>query len=56
VQALSTAGLWGYPCPAAEMYREIQLYDPELRAELFDSLVRPILLHGAEIWAVLLGR
>jgi hypothetical protein len=32
---------------------EIQLYDPGLRAELFDSLVRPIMLHGAkieEIW------
>jgi hypothetical protein len=28
----------------------MQLYDLRLRAELFDSLVRPILLHGAEIW------
>jgi hypothetical protein len=28
---------------------EIQLYDPGLLAELFDSLVRPILLHGAVI-------
>jgi hypothetical protein len=29
---------------------EIHLYDPGLRVELFDSLVRPVLLHGLEIW------
>jgi hypothetical protein len=29
---------------------EIHLYDPGLRAELFDSLIRPVLLHGLEIW------
>jgi hypothetical protein len=29
---------------------EIWLYDPGLRAELFDNLVRENLLHGGEIW------
>jgi hypothetical protein len=49
VQALSTAGRHATHA-LRQRCIEIQLYDPGLRAELFDSLVRPILLHGAEIW------
>jgi hypothetical protein len=49
VQALSTAGLRATHA-LRQRCIEIQLYDPGLRAELFDSLVRPILLHGADIW------
>jgi hypothetical protein len=49
VQALSTAGRWATHA-LRQRCIEIQLYDPGLRSELFDSLVRPILLHGAEIW------
>jgi hypothetical protein len=29
---------------------ELGLYDPGLRTELFDSLVMPVLMHGAEVW------
>ena len=29
---------------------EIHLYDPSVRAQLFDSLVVPVLMHGAEVW------
>jgi hypothetical protein len=50
VQALSTAGRRATHALRQRHCIEIQLYDPGLRAELFDSLVRPILLHGAEIW------
>jgi hypothetical protein len=49
VHALSTAGLWATHA-LRQRCIEIQLYDPRLRAELFGSLLRPILLHGAEIW------
>jgi hypothetical protein len=48
VQALSTAGRRATHA-LSQRCTETQLYDPGLRAELFDSLVRPILLHGAEI-------
>jgi hypothetical protein len=49
VQALSAAGL---RASHALRHRcaEIHLYDPGLRAELFNSLARPVLLHGSEIW------
>jgi hypothetical protein len=49
VRALSTAGLRATHA-LRQRCIEIQRYDPGLRAELFDSLVRPTLLHGAEIW------
>jgi hypothetical protein len=49
VQALSTAGLRATHA-LRQRCIEIQLYSPRLRAELFDSLVRPILLHGAKLW------
>jgi hypothetical protein len=48
--ALSTTGpLAQYPCSATLKCTYIPLYDPRLPANLFDSLVRPILLHGKEI-------
>jgi hypothetical protein len=48
VQALSAAGL---RASHALRHRcaKIHLYDPGLRAELIDSMVRPVLLHGSEI-------
>jgi hypothetical protein len=49
VQALSTADLRATHALRQRCIK-IQLYDPGLRPELFDILVRPILLHGAEIW------
>jgi hypothetical protein len=49
VQALSTAGLRATHA-LRQRCTEIPLYDPGLRAGLCDGLVRPILLHGAEIW------
>jgi hypothetical protein len=48
VHALSTAGRRATHA-LRQRCIEIQLYDPGLRAELFDILVRPILLHGAKI-------
>jgi hypothetical protein len=54
VDASSAGSQYGrpsaYACLTTEQCTEIQLYDPGLRAELFDSLVRPILLHGAGVW------
>jgi hypothetical protein len=49
VEVLSTAGRRATHA-LRQRCIEFQLYDPGLRAELFDSLVRLILLHGAEIW------
>ena len=49
VQSLSAAGLRA--CHALrQRCAEIRLYDPRLRGELFDSLVVPVLMHGAEVW------
>ena len=49
VQSLSATGIRA--CHALrQRCAEIGLYDPRLRAELFDSLVIPVLMHGAEVW------
>lgn len=49
VRSLSAAGLRA--CHALrQRCSEIRLYDPRLRGELFDSLVAPVLMHGAEVW------
>jgi hypothetical protein len=37
------------PC-SSQRCTEIHLYDPLVRAQLFDSLVLPVLMHGAEVW------
>lgn len=51
LDALSAAG--SRACSALRSRcAEIHLYDPHLKVQLFDSLVQPILLHGAEIWGV----
>jgi hypothetical protein len=47
VQSLSTAGLWA-TLAQRQRCTEIQLNDPG-STELFDGLVNPVLLHGAEI-------
>ncbi len=49
VEALSAAGMRASHA-LRHRCREMHLYDPGVRAELFDSLVRPVLLHGAEVW------
>ena len=49
VESLSAAGTRA--CHALRSRcAELALYDPGLRTELFDSLVTPVLMHGAEVW------
>jgi hypothetical protein len=49
VESLSAAGLRA--CHALrQRCMEIHLYDRLVRVQLFDSLVLPILMHGAEVW------
>jgi hypothetical protein len=49
--ALSTADLWATHAlqPHGRDVLRFSPYDPGLRVELFDSLVRPIPLDGAEL-------
>ena len=64
VQMHGTKGLtpaMEYLCKAAKraMFglqrrcQQLRIHDPTLKCELFDTLVKPILCHGCEIWSVL---